>query len=132
MTDSFQPRIEMVMDQAPRPVFVAVLAPKLWKKPVPASIQNRPLSEEFQAVFKIYQAHYKRYGGRFARGASCFIGFRYYRSPDEVVVFDNDGFVINRGDGASLRTQTALKLKGGGRVDGLFGGKSNPPFSQGG
>lgn len=121
MNDLFQPHIEMVMDKAPRPVFVAVLAPKLWKKPVPTSIQNRALHKEFQAVFKIYKAHYERYNGRFAGTSSHFIGFRYYRGPDEVVVFDNDGFVLNRGDGASMRTQAVLKLKGGRKIDGKIG-----------
>jgi hypothetical protein len=120
--EHFEPFVEIVMDQTPRPIFLAVLAPKLWKIKVPASLQKFRLKDEFEAVFKIYEVHYKKYGGSFAHHSSArFIGFRYHRTFDEVIVFDNNGSVLERFEHHVPVNRGDLKLQNGRSVTGIMG-----------
>ena len=93
--EDFKPLIEVKFDQVPRPIFVAALASKLWKIAVPEILKEFKKEEELEAVVKIYKDHHKKYNGRFAGSHQAkYVGFRYYRSFDESILFDKEGNVM--------------------------------------
>ena len=109
--ESFKPHIEMKMDEIPRPIFLAALVPKFWKIPVPPDIQDLGYEEELQKVREIYKKHWKQYNGVFPGGSAQYIGFRYYRSYDESILFDNDGGIVRIEKKHIPETQAYVRIK---------------------
>lgn len=111
--ENFKPHIEVKMDKIPRPIFIAALAPQLWKIKVPLDIRELGYEEELEEVVRIFKEHYKQYNGRFLGGVTSakYVGFRYYRSYDESIMFDNDGKIINIEKKHIPETQAFVRIK---------------------
>ena len=105
------PKIEIKFDQVPQPIFVVALVPKFWKIPVPPDIQDLGYEEELQKVREIYKKHWMEYNGVFPGGSAKYVGFRYYRSYDESILFDDDGGIIQIDKEHVPETQAYVQIK---------------------
>ena len=109
----FQPLLEVKFHSAPRPIFIAALAPQLWKISLPGTVQDEGYEEELKRVVKIFKKHYRKYKGRFGgfeRGEKM-IGFRYYRSRSQSILFDHEGKILQVDHEAVPETQCFLRIK---------------------